>query len=176
MTTTARAWIGCLASYNAGTLHGQWVDLEGEDELAEACEQILKTSPEGDAEELWVMDHEGLPIDAECSPAEALRYGLIVTQCELAGFSSELVAHALECLPEDEHHADTVTDWIQDRYAGTALTPEDWAEQFAEDTGQLPEGPFANYIDWKAYARDLQLGGDVVFLPGGDGVLAVWGH
>ena len=35
---------------------------------------------------------------------------------------------------------------------------QDYAEQLAEDCGMVSEtsGPLANYIDWKAWARDLQ--------------------
>lgn len=171
MTTEPRAWIGCLAAYNAGTLHGRWVSLDCEDSLAEQCDEILKTSPEGAAEELWVMDHEGLPIDGECSPAEALRYGLLVTRAEEHGIYPEVLAHALDVLAADD---DAVIEYCEEVYAGTARTAGEWAEQFTEDTGQLPEGPLANYIDWDAYARDLELSGDLAFIDGGDGVIAVW--
>jgi antirestriction protein len=48
-TTTRRIYVACLASYNAGILHGVWIETEGldEDELSqEVREKVLLTSPE----------------------------------------------------------------------------------------------------------------------------------
>jgi hypothetical protein len=64
---TPRAWVGCLACYNAGDLVGDWVDGE---EAAEhiPCTKVEYGSPH---EEFWCMDHECLPmISGECSPQE----------------------------------------------------------------------------------------------------------
>ena len=47
MTTTPRIYVACLAAYNAGTLHGAWIDA---DQSAEAIwaeiRAMLATSPE----------------------------------------------------------------------------------------------------------------------------------
>jgi antirestriction protein len=51
--------MGCLAAYNGGRLHGEWIDLsEGVDAFDEACARILRTSPVPMAEELHGFDVE----------------------------------------------------------------------------------------------------------------------
>ena len=62
---TPKVWIGCLAAYNGGCLHGEWFAIEeheDEDDLHDAVKKILSTSPEGeDAEEFHLCDWENLP-------------------------------------------------------------------------------------------------------------------
>lgn len=50
LTLRPMVWIGCLAAYNNGELHGDWVDaaVEGE-ELVRSAQEILSRSPEPDA-------------------------------------------------------------------------------------------------------------------------------
>lgn len=55
-------WIGCLASYNGGRLHGKWftpTDYGDAEEFAKAVDDfVLKKSPAPGAEEMYVGDHE----------------------------------------------------------------------------------------------------------------------
>ena len=47
MSTDAKIYIACLASYNAGILHGAWIDIEDDvDEVWAGIAQVLRTSPE----------------------------------------------------------------------------------------------------------------------------------
>jgi antirestriction protein len=54
-------WIGCLAAYNGGDLHGEWVDASDADEIAEAAGRIIATSPAPLAEEYFVADYNAVP-------------------------------------------------------------------------------------------------------------------
>lgn len=45
-STTPRVYLACLSSYNAGKLHGRWVDVEDLETLQAELHDILKTSPE----------------------------------------------------------------------------------------------------------------------------------
>jgi antirestriction protein len=62
LSRTPRVWIGCLAAYNGGDLHGQWVDADDIDELERARAEVIRTSPawrRGEfAEEHAVMDYD----------------------------------------------------------------------------------------------------------------------
>ncbi|WP_164090762.1 antirestriction protein ArdA, partial [Stenotrophomonas maltophilia] len=42
-----RIYVACLASYNAGVLHGEWIDLEGRDadDVRDEIARILRESP-----------------------------------------------------------------------------------------------------------------------------------
>ena len=57
-----RIWVGCLAAYNAGALHGEWLtvtDYNDVDELYEAVKtEVLATSPEPNAEEWFIADSD----------------------------------------------------------------------------------------------------------------------
>lgn len=75
MTTcdTPKVWLGCLAAYNRGYLHGEWIDLSGGvDSFDDACRRILESSPVPGAEELWGMDSELLG-SGEIGPGTARR-------------------------------------------------------------------------------------------------------
>ena len=52
------------------------------------------------------------------------------------------------------------TTAIEDQLAGSANSLQDWAENFLDDTGELESIPphLRNYFDFKAFARDMQLG------------------
>lgn len=53
-------WCGALAAYNAGCLHGEWLDADVEpDVLWDGVHHILATSPEPNEEEFGWFDHEG---------------------------------------------------------------------------------------------------------------------
>jgi len=48
-------YIACLSAYNNGKLHGNWVTVDGDvDDLEAAIAEVIKTSPEPDAEE-WAI-------------------------------------------------------------------------------------------------------------------------
>src|SRR5581483_5008343 len=53
-------WVGSLADYVAGYLHGAWLDATSSpEELAAAVQFILRNSHEPDAEEYGVFDYDG---------------------------------------------------------------------------------------------------------------------
>ena len=151
--TEPRAWVGCLAAYNAGTLHGAWLDCDDEYTFGEGCKSILASSPVDDAEELWVMDHEGLPMSGECNPQEALRLGLVVDAVvNVGGWPFELIEHAIDHVGED---LKSITDYIEENYQGTYKDRSDFAYDFHESIGtEIPEH-LQYYIDWDAMGRDM---------------------
>ena len=57
-----KVWIGCLAAYNSGRLHGEWVDIpEDAEDLKEEIKRVLSKSPEPFADEWAFMDYEYVP-------------------------------------------------------------------------------------------------------------------
>ena len=51
-THTGRIYVACLASYNAGILHGEWIEATADaDELKARVQAMLDRSPEPYAEE-----------------------------------------------------------------------------------------------------------------------------
>ncbi len=211
-TPCPRIYVACLASYNAGRLHGAWLDVESDEPmrcyaceeeatglcdrrhdkergLVPACErhtshelagavlegaraleariqmEVLATSPESVAEETAVHDHEGfmgLHVGEYEALSDVVAKARLVTEHGALGVAvaKHLGAdHDLERLHE-------VWTWMEEQYAGAYDSPEDWAGCYLDETGGLDKVPEAlrPYIHYEAYARDAELGGDVVFL------------
>ena len=58
--TNPRIYVACLAAYNEGILHGQWIDASSdESEMQEAVDAMLAASPIAGAEEWAIHDYEG---------------------------------------------------------------------------------------------------------------------
>lgn len=58
------AYIACLASYNSGSLHGAWIDLEvveDAEDIQECINWVMATSSEPGSEEYAVHDWAGVP-------------------------------------------------------------------------------------------------------------------
>ena len=159
--TTPRIYVACLASYNAGKLHGRWIDAtQGADAIWDEIHDMLDNSPEPSAEEWAIHDYEG--------------FGHICID-EFAGV--EYVVELARCLGE---HGEAFAEWFangcaegmdpdgweqafQDAYLGEYESREAYAEDLYSDLyPQIPE-PLTNYIDWPAVARDLELSGDIWF-------------
>ena len=66
--TTPRIYVACLASYNAGILHGRWIDCDqGVDHIHEEVAAMLKESTQQFAEEWAIHDHQFLGNISECT-------------------------------------------------------------------------------------------------------------
>lgn len=157
------AWIGCLACYNAGTLRGFWADgiVAGD-----VTPEELHGRPTSH-EELWVFDFENYAgaLSGECSPSEAQRIAEELEQLEeLAGTyrDDDELRHAWGAYVGYVGRQNASLDSFQDAYVGTFDAFEDYAYELGEDVLEI--GAWSDtartYFDWKAWARDLILGGD----------------
>ena len=54
-----RIYVACLAAYNNGHLHGEWVEVTDEASICEAVQAMLFRSPIEEAEEWAIHDYEG---------------------------------------------------------------------------------------------------------------------
>lgn len=158
-----RIYVACLAAYNAGELHGEWLDLadySDADELKEAVKGMLSRSPESGAEEFAIHDHDGWggielheydPLDRVWELGEAL----------MEHDNADAVAAAIATWPDDWRDA-------LEEYAGVYDDKGEYAEQLVEETGALKAmGPLASYIDWERYERDMEIGGDITVVVSG---------
>lgn len=170
--TPPRIWIGSLADYNAGHLHGEWCDAAvDDDELLAAAERVVTGSLTADAEEWAIFDHEGFqgfPI----GESEDLRI--------VAAVARGILEHGPAFAAWAElHDADpNMLASFSDAYLGDYPTAGAWAEQRCadlevEDTIEraLPEH-IARYVrvDYDALANDAWLGGDIYLAHHAGGV------
>jgi antirestriction protein len=154
---TPRIYVACLAAYNAGKLHGEWLDLADyadADELKEAVQEMLARSSEPGAEEHAIHDYENWG-GIELHEYESLDRVWELGQAIVEHDDSSAVIAAIENWP---------SEWQQalEEYAGVYERPGDYAEEFVEETGDLKAmGQLAGYIDWERYERDMELNGDI---------------
>ena len=157
---TPRIYVACLASYNAGTLSGRWIDATlGVDGINAEIQAMLKASPEPFAEEYAIHDYEGFEW------AEISEYCGVEQVARLAEFIEEhgkLGAELLNHFGGDMGEAEAAFE----NYAGEYLSLADFAEDLTGETTQIPES-LVNYIDYEAMGRDMDLNGDVLAIEAG---------
>lgn len=153
-------YIACLSAYNHGYLHGEWVDpTEGKEELLEEIARILANSPvhkiyPGEAVEEFALHDYSDFYEAELGEYPDLDK-VVETACFLLKHGRLGAALIGYCCSLSE--AKTA---IEDNYCGEYESVEDYAYELLNDTTEIP-AHLEYYIDYKAYARDLELSGDI---------------
>ena len=159
-TVAPRVYVACLAAYNAGKLHGEWIDCDDSDCVREAIQEMLKASPEPGAEEYAIHDHEGFggfsvgewhDLDELCALAKAIgEHGEIVAKyVDNMGYN---VAEGVEKFPE--------------AYRGCWKDVEEYAYEFMNDLHEIPDY-LESYVDYAKFGNDLELGGDIFTIEDG---------
>ncbi len=171
MCEEIRIYVADLAAYNNGKLHGCWIDAtQALDDIWDQVNEMLKNSPEDDAEEWAIHDYEGFE-------------GVYISEYE--GFES---AHK-KALFIDEHGtlgAKVLEHWcgdieeaqkaLDDSYSGEYESLEDYARGLTEDTSEVPEH-IAFYIDYQSMGRDIELNGDIYTIETAfDEIHVFWSH
>jgi antirestriction protein len=149
MTDTPRLYVACLASYNAGILHGEWIDATDADEIREAIQTMLSKSREPMAEEWAIHDYEGFgPI--QLSESEDIdRVGELAEMIEEHG--PAFAAYA------DHMGIDHATaESFQDAFCGEWDSEQAYAENLFDELylSDVPEH-VQPYIDYESFARDI---------------------
>jgi len=159
-TDTPRIYVACLAAYNAGILHGQWIDATQEiDDIWNELREMLKSSPVPDAEEWAIHDYDnfgGIGLG---------EYESIEHVHEIAEFIEEhgkLGAALLNNFCEDLDEAKQAIE----NCIGCYRSLEDYAISWLEETTEIPKH-LEFYIDYEAMARDMEMNGDVFTLETG---------
>ncbi|QEI11815.1 antirestriction protein ArdA [Cellvibrio japonicus] len=160
MTAAINIYVADLAAYNAGYLHGVWIDatLDVED-IQEQINTMLAASPVEAAEEYAIHDYEGF---------EGYDLG------EYAGIKS---AHEIACFIEEYPdfgsallghfgNLDEARQAAEDCYCGCYTSLADYAQELTEETTTIPES-LKFYIDYESMARDMDYSGNVFTLETG---------
>jgi len=171
MTTTTNtepaAWIGCLSCYNNGTLRGKWItaqqaadELTGDDEPSYGGQAETVTIDDYTAprcrkcggDEFDVFDTEHLP--TRMNLLDFYKYAEQLAALDEAGTLEQITALAGFL---GTTNLDDLIEYNDNHYCGQWETFQDYAEQYAEDTGDLAAIPeyLQTYFDHEKYARDL---------------------
>ena len=151
MTTTtktdAQIYVACLASYNSGVLHGEWITPKADkEELQEQINKVLKSSKIPNAEEWAIHDYNEFPnlgeypgLDNIIKVQEAIdEHGQYVVNAFLENWSVEDLDH------------------IDDAYYGEYDSFSQFAENMADETILIdcPDN-VKFYFDYEKWERDL---------------------
>lgn len=150
-TDTPRIYVACLASYNAGILHGEWIDATDADEIREAIQTMPSESREPIAEEWTIHDFENFGT-------------LTLSECEDIDKVAELGELIEEHGPAFAAYTNNVgiehatADEFQDAFFGEHESERAYAEELFDDLNlaDIPEH-VRPYIDYDLFARDLFL-------------------
>jgi len=151
-----RLYFACLAAYNAGHLHGEWVDFYPgitPEEIQEAIDAMLKASPVPDAEEWDIHDAEGFA---------GLDSGSFELLCQVSELIHEHQEGAVKGFIGHVGSSNLVAeiDNFSDIYIGRFKSEEDFCEEhlgIAEAAEQIQVFDWATldqYIDWERIAKD----------------------
>jgi antirestriction protein len=156
-------WIGSLADYNAGRLHGEWLDAAVDAiDLQAAIKRILASSREPSAEEWGIFDYDDFGA-FHVDEHEALDQVAVVAR-GIVEFGPAFAAWA----EIHEGNPDMLAQF-EDCFMGTYESPADWAREVLESSDievtldrEIPADLRA-YIqfDYDGLAYDARLGGDI---------------
>lgn len=162
-----RIYAACLASYNNGTMHGEWIDVAGEciDEIRGQIQGIIDASPTPGAEEYAIHDYDDLPNFGEHPDLQAIAdYVQLVEEYEHLG--ADVVRAIVDNCKGNIGQAarDCGNAFIYDCFGR-------YAEEVADEMLQGTDPSIACYFDYKAYARDLRHDYTVIEVGGVDVII-----
>lgn len=171
MSEEIRIYVADLAAYNNGRLHGVWIDATEEmEDIWAQVNQMLKSSPEGFAEEYAIHDYEGF------GGYRVSEYEGLESAHNVAVFIEEHGEIAGELLNNFGGDLEDAKKAIEENYSGCYKSLADYAEELTEQTAEVPEN-LAFYIDYERMGRDMELGGDVYTIETGyEEVHVFWAH
>ncbi|MHC4398936.1 MAG: antirestriction protein ArdA [Planctomycetota bacterium] len=149
-TLCPRIYVACLAAYNQGTLHGEWIDTnQGADCIHEEIQAMLSKSPAPGAEEWAIHDYEDFG-------------GLGLSEFEDIDRVAELGQLVAEHGAAFGAYANHVgvdyasAEGFQEAYCGEWDSEEAYAEELFDElyAHDIPEN-LRFYIDYEKFARDL---------------------
>lgn len=154
--TTPRIYVACLAAYNNGRLHGEWIDADqSADELHEAVQRMLAASPIPGAEEWAIHDYEGFG-ELRLSEWESFE--------RVSNIAAGIAEHGdafSAWLSYDESQDATEMQSFEDAYRGEWDSLRAYAEDYAESTGMYDaaekSGSTYVVVDIDMLTRDLDI-------------------
>lgn len=172
-----RIYVASLSDYNAGILHGEWVNADaGVEVVHEVIAEMLADSPTtaryGEVAEEWAIhDYSGF------GPIRLGEYESLERVCTIA---EGIVAHgdAFAAWVANDDSGDMSTENFEDQYLGEWGSEAEWGESLLDDFGidlddipGVPEGlrPYVQ-VDVEGWVRDMRLNGEISIVESKSGV------
>jgi antirestriction protein len=139
----AKVYVVCLASYNQGDTHGEWLDVD--ENLEDSIEELLSNSSIEDAEEWEIHDWQGLydlNIDKNIDINELIELGRLIDE-----YGESYANYAMWCGDNFSGESNYLNS-----HQGIASSKEEFIQDLWEDIGTITEmkkiGIEFNHIDW----------------------------
>ena len=176
-----RIYVASLTDYNHGVLHGDWIDADADPEvMQDGIDTMLTASPtaraSGERAEEWAIhDYDGF------GPIRIDEHEALST---IAHWTDGIERHGAAYAAWIAHvgeRSDEATEQFEDRYQGQWESVEAYAEYMLDEldahrvVNEAPEWlqPYLT-IDVQGFARDLEIGGDIVTAETPEGGVWVW--
>jgi antirestriction protein len=143
-----RIYVACLAAYNQGHLHGDWIDAD-EDDIQEEIQAMLADSPIPGAEEWAIHDHEGfegLRLDEYESIERVAQLGQLIAEHGPA-FAAYAGHIGTDYATEESFQEAYCGEWDSER----AYAEDLFDELYLHDVPDHVQP----YIDYDSFSRDL---------------------
>lgn len=202
--TTPRIYVASLSDYNAGHLHGCWIDDLNRKDAANVqdevnamlreskypnvevpCPEIGSTFPPcpvckgtgkvPSAEEWAIHDHEGF---GRIDVGESDSFERLVQLAELLDEHGGAFEAWYEMMDGSSYLVDEMGEKFLEAYAGTFDSTTAWAEDYIANTGFLDGASdlLKRYFDYDQFAHDAAVGGDIYTEHTNKGVVVFWNH
>ena len=147
-------YFACLTAYNAGHVHGQWLDAARKPvEIQDDIRSILASSPVASSEDYAIHDYEGFG---------AIRIHENYSIPEVSGLALLIEEHGEAFTAYASHVGNEYATELsfQDAYHGHWESERAYAEHLFDEiyAYEVPEN-LRFYIDYEAFTRDLFLNG-----------------
>lgn len=145
-----KIYVACLASYNNGILHGEWIDAtRGQEVIQDEINAILKASPVPESEEWAIHDFE------DFGRSTLSEYESISVVSEMAEF---IEVHGELGIKLIEHYysIECAEDAIENCYHGEHGSELEFSSDLFDDCYgcDIPDH-VKYYIDYDAFCRDI---------------------
>lgn len=152
-------YVGTYGAYSAGSLKGQWVDLEQFTDEAEFWDHCRAIHADEADPEFMLQDWQGIP---EGFIGESWIDPAVWQWLDLSEDERECVKVYLSEVDSSQRDLSAILEGYQGAFDDEAS----WAADLWEQCGMLEAVPeyAQSYIDFESYARDCRLNGDVVFV------------
>jgi antirestriction protein len=135
-----RIYVASLSDYNAGRLHGVWLEATDIQDARAGVAAMLKASPGGNAEEYAIHDFEGF---SRYLPSESADLELVCTIGAAIVDHGRVFTAYLEhvAFPTETNSVAKLVAGFTESYQGAYESLEDWAEQYLEETAFFSKCP-----------------------------------
>lgn len=151
---TPRIYVGTYAKYNAGSIAGEWLDLDDYSDVSEfydACKELH--ADESDPEYMF-QDHENIPdafVGESWISENFWPYMQAVNNLDNSEAFEAYVNHFGYDLAKED--IDVLIERFEESYCGDQ-SPSDFAYDLAVETMEIPDN-LIGYFDWDKWERDL---------------------